>query len=694
MRAFLSTGVLFLVAGTLSLLLLLSFATTVSAAQATATLLLNDADPAQYFGGMENKVYLDWVKNSTTTYPNSLFLTSNNNAMNNGNNDTATATSSGAAVHWDISNDSQFIHLAVAVRATGWVGFGVSENGGMPGSDVVLFETATLQLRDAHILEERVPVTDTNNNDACSGSSNDWTLVHSQVEDGFIIFEAVRLLNTGDSQDRAIVNDSSALAIPATRIIAAWGDTATAQYHGPQNVARGAVRFFTDNNNNSNSEQATFEANMAANADGSFLVQAQNHAVRAVDTDYVRFCVGRDALVAQGISETDLDNGRLHMIGYEPVIDATSQQFVHHLTVRASPTRNNGSSTTTNCQGLDRAIELAYAWAPGEGSLALPRNVGAALGGATGYFSFEMETHYNNPGRVQGAVDNSGVRFYYTNRPREIQAGVLQLGDPALRLSGQPLGNGLSVHSFHCPASCTSFALQEPVTVVREYLHMHQSGRRIKNEQFRDGKLLRTGAIDFFSFDQQGNQAVQQEPFQVLPGDSFNTACYYRTSGDETFGLSSQEEMCMAFIFYYPRQMIYSNIVPWICGYDLGTTVCDAKYTRRSLTSDVDFERAFGGPNTQCNNARPASTTAPPRVPVTSTSMPDFPGPPETTTAIADPSLGATLPAPDFDVGAQDEFGADAADDDASSGFVQKRLSLVIVAFAGVGALCASSSLL
>jgi hypothetical protein len=55
----------------------------------------------------------------------------------------------------------------------------------------------------------------------------------------------------------------------------------------------------------------------------------------------------------------------------------------------------------------------------------------------------------------------------------------------------------------------------------------------------------------------------------------------------------------MSFVFYYPRQVLY-NVLPWICGYNLGISVCDAEWTERELFSDFDMQRSFGSTMTQC----------------------------------------------------------------------------------------------
>ena len=41
-------------------------------------------------------------------------------------------------LHWNFSRETQYIYFAVNVSTTGWVGFGLSPNGGMVGSDVVI----------------------------------------------------------------------------------------------------------------------------------------------------------------------------------------------------------------------------------------------------------------------------------------------------------------------------------------------------------------------------------------------------------------------------------------------------------------------------------------------------------------------------------------------------------------------------
>jgi hypothetical protein len=139
--------------------------------------------------------------------------------------------------------------------------------------------------------------------------------------------------------------------------------------------------------------------------------------------------------------------------------------------------------------------------------------------------------------------------MYWTSEVREQQVGIMSVGDPNIGAFGQPVGAGLTKHEFDCPAACSSFVNQE-VTVLREYLHMHQIGQRMTNEQIRGDKVIRAGHVEHWDFEQNGNGAVQQGSFVISPGDSFKTTCYYDDKdGSRIFGLGSAQEMCMAFLY-------------------------------------------------------------------------------------------------------------------------------------------------
>ena len=217
-------------------------------------------------------------------------------------------------------------------------------------------------------------------------------------------------------------------------------------------------------------------------------------------------------------------------------------------------------------------------------SLNLPSNVGGLLG-SKGFKSMFLQIHYNNPSLDTGIFDSSGVEIFYTSKKREYDLGVFRIGDPFVYLRDQLVGDGLVQHTFDCPGICSSVSLSQNVSVIREYLHMHKTGERMYNNQYRDGRLLRRGVVDFFDFDQSGSYSTVQPPFEIVSGDSFQTSCYYNAGPNTTFGLGSSNEMCMAFLFYFPRQTTAGY--PYTCGLGLAEYFsfpqCETNWTKLEL---------------------------------------------------------------------------------------------------------------
>jgi len=162
------------------------------------------SNPEDFFGGQDHQAYLEWVEQSVKDFPNSYFISSSANPAQ------------GVAIHWKISVQEGYIDLGVAAKAKGWLSFGLSDNGGMTGSDMFLFETANPSIvTDAYVQDTRLP-----QDDGCQ----DWLLVDSSIESDFLMVKVRRLLVTGDTQDIPIRNDSG-LDTPVHRVIAAWGDS-------------------------------------------------------------------------------------------------------------------------------------------------------------------------------------------------------------------------------------------------------------------------------------------------------------------------------------------------------------------------------------------------------------------------------------------------------------------------------------
>jgi len=285
------------------------------------------SDPSTYFGGSNHQEYLDWVNSADfiDQYPASLYFSPTPSDE--------LGEDEGLALHWNIVKNEaddrlSYLQIAVAVRAMGgWVGFGLAEAGGMKGADVMLFESENpYTVRDAHILQERLPITD---------DCQDWELIGESAlqEGGFLMVQARRLLNTGDTQDKVVIADDSTYQLP-TRIIGAWGNTTTtASYHGPRRI-RGVVRFhrlpsaIKGEGDPLLREYDLFQQKMASDADGYFEIRNKNHTIAAEVTVYHDFCITWRELLAQNVPDVPL-----HIIGFEPLLEASTAQYWHHFSL-------------------------------------------------------------------------------------------------------------------------------------------------------------------------------------------------------------------------------------------------------------------------------------------------------------------------------------------------------------------------
>eukprot|EP00579_Thalassiosira_antarctica_P022723 CAMPEP_0201989938 /NCGR_PEP_ID=MMETSP0904-20121228/93111_1 /ASSEMBLY_ACC=CAM_ASM_000553 /TAXON_ID=420261 /ORGANISM="Thalassiosira antarctica, Strain CCMP982" /LENGTH=880 /DNA_ID=CAMNT_0048544185 /DNA_START=21 /DNA_END=2663 /DNA_ORIENTATION=- len=545
------------------------------AAYATAA---NAIDPINYFDATsltsdEKEGYVSWLASSSSSadYPMHAFLPTAN-------------AEDGAAIFWSLHPEEKLVKFAIAVRATGWAGLGISQAGGMIGSDIVLFQSSNPdEVVDSYVVEEYdVPWVD---------DCPDWNLINATMtDDGWMIVEVSRFLDTNDSQDWPIVNDKELWSAP-TRLIAAWGDSPSAMYHGQSN-ARGSVRLHAEPS--FSSESAALGDVLEEQSNGLYFdVREDNHQIPARETQYHDVC--------KTFEELNIDQtGGITMIGVVPIISEETRQHIHHFTAYLQP----------NCDSpFPRS--MIYIWAPGDEGWAMPEHVGFPLFHSENAQAIQLEIHYDNPTLIEGMVDSSGVRLYYSNEEREEKAAILELGDAFVGLAGQNINAGLTRYQFTCPGECSANVGSGSVTILNEYLHMHQNGVRMTNEVIRNDEVVRASSVDVYDFEQQGGFHVPQQPYEVLPGDGFRTTCYYR-DGDK-FGLDSDEEMCIAFVMYYPAKEFAGN--PWMCPYGIGALErigCEQELEFSDVASDDNLGRSFGTSN-ECavDSLLPAPTQSP-----------------------------------------------------------------------------------
>ena len=104
-----------------------------------------------------------------------------------------------------------------------------------------------------------------------------------------------------------------------------------------------------------------------------------------------------------------------------------------------------------DCSGVPTIV-----WVGGNGFFEeLPADVGMSF---SRFKSFRVQVHYDNPALESNLKDNSGVRIWLDSGARAHEAGTIQLGDPAVKMTqqaGLQIPPGKSFFEFQCPASVT-----------------------------------------------------------------------------------------------------------------------------------------------------------------------------------------------------------------------------------------------
>jgi dopamine beta-monooxygenase len=445
---------------------------------------------------------------------------------------------------WGLTTDR--IYVAVEAQTTGWVGFGLSEAGGMRGADIMMGHvdsSGIAYVGDYHATANQKPVYD---------GCQDWTVHHGEERDGSTMLVVSRKLTTEDSNDRPILLSGG---LKTQGLLAAYGsdgddDPATYSHHGANKY-----KYKLDLNSGTPGDQPSWSAAKLATADLSFFElkanegtagtpdgtdagfaktfvgpQAGGQLIPEARTTYNEYCFPADAAWGQ--------TGKF-MVAFEGIADG-SPSNVHHFVL-------HGYDQDSCQKGAGERI----VWVGGVNFYEdLPTDVGMSTARAQ---SYRLQVHYDNAAQppAAGLRDNSGVRIWLSATTPVHQGATLQLGDGTLRLaeSGAIIPTGRSFFQFSCP----TIALPHDITVFGSILHMHQTGDQMYTELTNSaGVVTRPNSVEYFDFAFQDPTLV--EPYTIRNGDSLTTRCYFKNqaSTNISFGLGSEQEMCIDFLFYYP----------------------------------------------------------------------------------------------------------------------------------------------
>ncbi|KAJ8410221.1 hypothetical protein AAFF_G00202020 [Aldrovandia affinis] len=424
-------------------------------------------------------------------------------------------------LRWGFDRPQNEITFELTIKTRGWLGLGFSPNGGMAGADIIIGGVApngSTYFSDRHAVGLSLPLVD---------KKQSCTLLSLNETDGQTTMKFQRPLQSCDDDDFHIT------PYPI-HLIYAFGQTDEIRYHsGRRGTKEVNLLKYSPRTNPPTSDY--------------FDMRANNFTIPHVHTHYHCWII-----------KTPSFGAKHHIYRIEPII--MNHGFVHHMLLyRCHPSVNDtmeGMCYTSDISS--KCLTVMAAWAMGGEEIHFPEVAGLPIGGDNGTSYFRLEIHYNNPENIAGLTDDSGLRLHYTSDLRPHDANILDVGimvDSNYVIP--PKAEAFKSYGV-CNTSHFHQLVQGPIpdlNVFMVLLHTHLAGRKIRVGQFRNGQH-----IDYLGLDENYDFNLQQTMFlghtkSVEPGDEIVVECTYNTasrSNPTTLGLATTNEMCFAFLYYYP----------------------------------------------------------------------------------------------------------------------------------------------
>lgn len=219
-----------------------------------------------------------------------------------------------------------------------------------------------------------------------------------------------------------------------------------------------------------------------------------------------------------------------------------------------------------------------------------PPNVGLPVGGPSYSPYVMLEVHYNNPQHLAGHVDASGIRIFYTNKLRQVNAGILEIGLEYTDKNSIP-PHVVMEHQGYCTSECTRASLPPyGITIFASQLHTHLTGVATWTRHVRGGvELAEVNRDNHYSPHFQEIRKLPT-PITVFPGDALVNVCRYDTRGRQAItlgGFGINDEMCVNYLHYYPK----SNLE--VCKSSIDTAVLNDYFERMRTDEGQNTSKSF-----------------------------------------------------------------------------------------------------
>jgi hypothetical protein len=443
---------------------------------------------------------------------------------------------------WSINEKEQTITFTLDVATTGWIGLGFSKDGKMLNADLIMCyinKSNQAQCSDRFANSYMTPPTDVS-----LGGKDDLINISGSIMSGRTMINFTRKMNTGDKWDYIIKKDESVNVLFAYRE-AGNPDTENGQFGQHSKITGKSLILF----GSTKTEPDAFKTDSKV---WRAKVEIGNYTIPDEKTTYVCRLFDMNKMIQKKTNLTE--DITYHAIAFEPKIINAAR--VHHIIIYSCNLNNlEGLPTDVfDCSRMNFGCEtIIYGWAPGVSTTYLPEEAGIVLGTYdTRYVNLEI--HYDNPEKLSGQVDQTGIDIWYTTKLRKYDAGYMILGNFHGMMT-IPKGQQAYEITDSCSAPCTASG---NINIISYSPHAHRFARKITTTVIKaDGTVDSTTLVDNnYDFNMQRSNTINP-PMTLSPGWKAITNCTYNTlnsNNDVQGGESTDEEMCYNFVLFYPRE--------------------------------------------------------------------------------------------------------------------------------------------
>ncbi|XP_069138144.1 dopamine beta-hydroxylase-like isoform X2 [Argopecten irradians] len=299
-----------------------------------------------------------------------------------------------------------------------------------------------------------------------------------------------------------------------------------------------------------------------------------------------------------------------HIIADRGLID--NEFVMHHIIIYGCPmdvevddlTNPLMSPYPCGMAGEVRCQEVVAMWSVGIPGFCHNENAGIRIG-PNGYRYASMQMHWNNPLNRADYTDSSGMTLFYTPVLRQYNLGNLMIGENVFQI---PPGEERYVVDSECSSWCSNKYMDGSISLISGINHMHYMGRQMTTYVTpANGRKQAIMHDEHFSYDNPVIHTFDSN-LELRPGDVLSTKCTFTSSHKSlttTSGEATAQEMCFAFVFYYPKESFRSRQCTTMLGLPTcslynPTDIIDGCQVKSFTENTTMFTEIFGELHNRC----------------------------------------------------------------------------------------------